>query len=231
MSTEALSRVCVVLPALDEADALPAALAGRPLEPRYLVVDNGSTDGTPDVARRLGAEVVPEPRRGFGQACWTGAQAAAGSCVVVFMDADATCDWRDLTAVAGPVLAGEADLVLGHRPRHLRRPGAMAWHVAAANRTLAWLCGRLAGTEVHDIGPFRAIRRDALLRLRLRDRTYGWPLEMVLGAGRAGLRVAGVPVRYRPRAGPSRVTGKPWPTIKAAAPMPRVLLRHARRSG
>jgi glycosyltransferase involved in cell wall biosynthesis len=229
MTPIALADVCVVLPAFDEADALPTALAGRPEGPRYLVVDNGSTDGTAEVARRLGAEVVIETRRGFGQACWAGAQAADGD-VVVFMDADATLDWADLPAVVGPVQAGEADLVLGHRRRALREPGALAWHVAAANRALAWLCGRLAGTAVHDISPFRAIRRDALLALGLRDRTYGWPLEMVLRAGRARLRVMEVPVHYRNRAGTSKVTGRPWPTLKATVRMTRVLLHHAWRS-
>ena len=225
-----LARVCVVLPALDEADALPAALAGRPVGPRYLVVDNGSTDGTADVARRLGVDVITEPRRGFGQACWAGTRAAEGADVVVFMDADATLAWADLPAVTAPVLAGAADLVLGQRRPDLRDEGAMSWHVAAANRALAWLCGRLAGVTIHDISPYRALRRDALLSLGLRDRTYGWPLEMVLRAGRAGLEVAEVPVRYRTRAGTSKVTGRPWPTAKAAARMTALLLRHALRS-
>ena len=221
------ARICVVMPALNEADALPSALAGRPNDVRVVVVDNGSTDGTADVARRLGAEVVTEARRGFGAACRRGLDAAAGSDVVVFMDADASLDWRDLGSVAAPVLAGSADLVLGRRVADRREPGAMPWHVAAANAVLGRLCGLLAGVAVSDIGPYRAVRRDALLALDVRDRTYGWPLEMVLRAGRAGLRVTEVAVAYRVRAGTSKVTGRPWPTAKAAARMAWVLLRCA----
>lgn len=225
----AAADVTVILPALDEADALPAALAGAPLDMpgwRVLVVDNGSTDGTADVARRLGADVVVEPQRGFGAACWAGVTAATGSRVVAFMDADATLTWPDLQRVVAPVLAGEADLVLGRRVRARREAGAMPWHVAAANAVLAWLCRRLAGVAAHDVGPLRAIDRDALLALALRDRTYGWPLEMVLRAGRAGLVVAEVPVTYRRRVGTSKVTGRPWPTAKAVARMSAVLLRY-----
>lgn len=213
------------MPALDEADALPAALAGRPPGVRVVVVDNGSADATAAVASSLGVEVVSEPRRGFGAACRRGLDAAEGSEVVVYMDADATLSWDDLEAVAGPVVRGEADLVLGARVRARREPGAMAWHVAAANRLLGELCGLLAGVRLTDLAPYRAVRRDALLDLGLVDRTYGWPLEMVLRAGRAGLRVRQVPVAYRVRAGTSKVTGRPWPTAKAAARMAAVCVR------
>lgn len=229
-----MTDLCVVMPALNEADALPAALAGRPAGVRVVVVDNGSTDGTAEVAAALGAEVVTEPVRGFGAACWRGAEAATGADVVVFMDADGTLDWADLEVVAGPALDGSADLVLGRRIRALREPGAMPWHVAAANAVLGGLCGLLAGVRVHDVGPFRAIRRDALVGLGMRDRTYGWPLEMVLRAGQAELRVVEVPTRYRRRAGASKVTGRWWPTLRAAWRMIAVLARHAfdlRRAG
>lgn len=224
-----LERLCAILPALNEADALPAALAGRPAGLRVLVVDNGSTDGTARVAAALGAEVVAEPGRGFGAACRRGALAADGAEVLVFLDADGSLDWRDLAAVAGPVLRGEADLVLGHRRRDLRERGALPAHLAAANRVLGWLCGPVAGVGLHDVGPYRAIGRATLLGLGIRDRTYGWPLEMVVRAGRAGLRVREVPVRYRPRVGTSKVTGRPWPTVKATVRMTLVLLRAGRR--
>lgn len=227
MNDRQLARLCAVLPALDEADALPAALAGRPEGLRVLVVDNGSTDGTAAVAAGLGAEVVTEPRRGFGSACWRGVLAAGGADVLVFLDADGSLDWADLPAVAGPVLAGQADLVLGHRRADLREPGAMSPHVAVANRLLGWLCGPLAGVRLHDIGPYRAVDRRALLDLGVRDRTYGWPLEMVVRAGRAGLRVREVPVAYRVRVGTSKVTGRLWPTVRAGVRMALVLVRTA----
>jgi glycosyltransferase involved in cell wall biosynthesis len=221
--------VAAVLPALDEADALPAAMAGAPLgQPgwRIIVVDNGSTDGTADVARSLGAEVVHEPRRGFGAACYAGLLAAEGADVVAYMDADATLTWSDLHRVVAPVAAGHADLVLGRRVADRREGGAMPWHVALANAVLGRLCGRLAGVDVHDIGPLRAIRRQALVDLQLRDRTYGWPLEMVLRAGREGLVVTEVDVAYRCRVGTSKVTGRPWATLKAVVRMTAVMLRH-----
>lgn len=227
LSPGELARLCAVLPALDEADALPAALAGRPEGLRVLVVDNGSTDGTAEVAASLGCEVVAEPRRGYGAACLRGVTAAVPAEVVVLLDADASLDWADLAAVAGPVLRGSADLVLGRRVPSLRQPGAMAWHVALANSVLGRLCGLLAGVRVRDIGPYRAARRDALLGLGIADRTYGWPLEMVLRAGRAGWRVVEVPVRYRRRVGTSKVTGRAWPTLKAGTRMARVLLASA----
>ncbi len=213
------ARVCVVMPALDEADALPTALADRPPDTRVVVVDNGSTDATAAVARSLGAEVVSEPRRGFGAACRAGLLVSEPGDIVVFMDADGTLDWKDLDEVVQPLRSNGADLVLGRRIRERREPTAMSWHVAAANALLGLLCRVMARTRIHDISPFRAARRETLLSLDLRDMTYGWPLEMVLRAGRQGLRVAEVPVAYRTRTGRSKVTGRPWPTAKAAARM------------
>jgi len=221
------SRTCVILPALNEADALGDALQGRPDHVRVVVVDNGSTDGTADVARRLGVEVVKESRRGFGYACQAGLDAAGDAHVVVFMDADATCDWADLDALTSPILDGSADLVLGRRVKALREPGAMPLHVGLANMFLGRMCGRLSGLAVHDIPPYRAARRSSLVDLALKDRTYGWPVEMVLKAGRSGLAVTEVPVRYRTRVGTSKVTGTVGGTLKATARMARVLVAHA----
>jgi len=225
-----MSGVTVVLPALDEAAALPAALASFTAGVDLLVVDNGSSDGTAAVAAAAGARVVTEPRRGFGAACWAGVQAASGE-VLVFADADGSFDGADLPAVAGPVLAGEADLVVGSRMAH-REPGAMSALAVLENRMLGLACRLLFGVPVTDLGPFRAIRRDRLLALGMTDRGSGWPLEMIGRAGTVGLRVAEVPVRYRPRAGGrSKVSGSVRGTVRAVTAMAAVtvaLLRERR---
>jgi glycosyltransferase involved in cell wall biosynthesis len=215
-----LSTVTVVLPALDEAAALPAALASFPPGIDLLVVDNGSRDATAAVAAAAGARVVTEPRRGFGAACWAGVQASPHAEVIAFADADGSFDGADLAAVVGPVVHGQADLVVGSRVAGRREPGAMTPFAVAANRTLGLACRLLFGVPLSDLGPFRAIRRDALLVLGIRDRGQGWPLEMVGRAGQAGLRVVEVPVRYRPRAGgASKVSGSLRGSLRAAAAM------------
>jgi len=193
----------VILPVLDEADALPWVLRRMPPGFVPLVVDNGSSDGSAEIASALGARVVAEPRRGFGAACHAGLL-AAGSEVVCFMDADASLDPRELPLVAGPVLDRRADLVLG-----ARQPAAGAWpaHARIANRALAVEVRRRTGLRLRDIGPMRVARRDALIDLGIRDRRFGWPLEMVLRAAAAGWKVREVEVGYGPRAGRSKVTG------------------------
>jgi glycosyltransferase involved in cell wall biosynthesis len=221
-----LCRVTVVLPALDEAAALPVALASFPAGVDLVVVDNGSSDGTGEVAAALGARVVREPRRGFGAACWAGVQACPHAEVVAFADADGSFDGADLLRLAGPVLRGEADLAIGSRTLGQRDPGAMSHLALAENRVLGAACGLLFGVRLSDLGPFRALRRDVLLGLGIRDRGQGWPLEMVGRAGRAGLRVAEVPVRYRRRAGgTSKVSGSLRGSVGAAAAMASVVCR------
>jgi glycosyltransferase involved in cell wall biosynthesis len=218
-----LSRVTVILPALNEAAALPTALASFPPQVDLLVVDNGSTDQTAAVAAAHGARVVHEPRRGFGAACWAGVRTAPGE-VLVFADADGSFDGADLPAVAGPVLRGEADLVVGSRMGR-REPGAMSRLAAFENRLLAFACRLLFGVRLTDLGPFRAIRRDLLLGLGMTDRGSGWPLEMIGRAGTAGLQVAEVPVCYRPRAGGrSKVSGSVRGTVRAVTAMAVVTL-------
>jgi glycosyltransferase involved in cell wall biosynthesis len=216
-----MSAVCdVILPALNEAGALPTVLAGFPAGYRAIVVDNGSTDGTPDVALAHGAMVVEAPMRGFGSACWAGLLAATAD-VVCFMDADASFDAGELALVADPVLAGTADLVLG-----ARRAVAGAWplHARVANKVLAFEIRRRSKVEVTDLGPMRAVRRDALLGLGMTDRRSGWPLEMVLRAHRAGWRIHEVPVTYSPRIGRSKVTGTVRGTARAIGDMSRILV-------
>jgi glycosyltransferase involved in cell wall biosynthesis len=212
--------VDLVLPALDEAGALPWVLARVPPGYRAIVVDNGSTDGSADIARAAGALVVDEPRQGFGAACAAGL-AASEAPVVAFCDADASLDPGALPAVVAPVVAGEADLVLGAR-RHTTRRATPA-HVRAANRYLARRLRRATGAPLTDLGPMRAARRAGLVDLGLTDRRFGWPLEMVLRAGHAGWRIAEVPVNYRPRIGRSKVTGTLRGTARAVLDMRRVL--------
>ena len=215
-----LGAVTVVLPALDEAAALPAALASFPAGIDLVVVDNGSIDGTAEVAAAHGARVVREPRRGFGAACWAGVQAAPGAEVIAFADADGSFDGADLAAVAGPVLRGDADLVLGSRVRGRRDPGALSRLALVENHTLGIACWLLFGVRLSDLGPFRALRRDTLVRLGIADRGQGWPLEMVGRAALAGLRVTEVPVRYHRRAGGrSKVGGSVRGTVLTATQM------------
>jgi glycosyltransferase involved in cell wall biosynthesis len=205
----------VVLPALDEAEALPWVLDRLPPGYRPIVVDNGSADGTPEVARAHGATVVTEARRGFGAACWAGL-AAATSDLVCFCDADASLDPSDLAQVVGPVAAGRADLVLGARRAER---GAWPAHARFANAVLAVEMRRRTGIRLTDLGPLRAARREPLLALGMRDRRFGWPLEMVLRAAEAGWRVEEVPVGYRPRIGRSKVTGTVRGTARAVHDM------------
>ncbi|MFF4213247.1 glycosyltransferase family 2 protein [Streptomyces sp. NPDC001796] len=214
------SSVDVVLPCLDEAEALPWVLERIPPGWRAIVVDNGSTDGSPDIARDLGAYVVSEPRRGFGAACHAGLTAATAD-VVCFCDCDASLDPGLLPTVAGPVLDGAADLVLGRRRPTAR--GAWPVHARLANLELARLVRRRTGVRLHDLGPMRAARREALLALALTDRRSGYPLQMVVRAADAGWRVAETDVPYRPRTGRSKVTGTWRGTWQAVRDMRAVL--------
>jgi glycosyltransferase involved in cell wall biosynthesis len=212
----------VIIPVLNEAAAIASLVAAMPQGYRPVVVDNGSTDGSGDLARAAGATVVHEPVPGFGSACWAGLLAAApADGVVCFMDGDGSLDPADLPAVADPVLSGRADLVLG-----ARRPtttGAWPVHAQAANRLLAFELRRRTGRRLSDLGPMRAARRDALLALELSDRRFGWPLEMVLRAAAAGWRIDEVPVPYAPRSGTSKVTGTLQGTLRATRDMARLL--------
>ena len=209
----------VILPALDEAAALPLVLSRVPAGYRAIVVDNGSTDATAAVATELGATVVWEPRRGFGAACFAGLCAATTD-IVCFLDADGSLDPAQLPRVVEPVADHQADLVLA--ARHARR-GAWPVHARAANRYLAFELRRRTGLGLHDLGPMRAARRTALLDLGLADRRSGWPLEMVLRAAAAGWRIQETTADYAPRVGRSKVTGTIRGTWGAVRDMAAVL--------
>jgi dTDP-L-rhamnose 4-epimerase len=208
----------VVLPVLNEREALPWVLAAMPVGYAPIVVDNGSVDGSPELAERLGAAVVHEPRRGFGAACHAGLRHATSE-LVCFMDCDGSLDPRDLPRVAAPVLAGEAGLALG------ARLASRAWpvHARAGNRVLAGIVRRRTGVPLRDLGPMRAAPRADLLALGIHDRRFGWPLEMVLRAARAGWRLREVDVGYAERAGRSKVTGTVRGTLRTVRDMYGVL--------
>jgi glycosyltransferase involved in cell wall biosynthesis len=216
----------VVLPCLDEAAALPWLLARIPAGYRAIVADNGSTDGSATIASAHGARVISVPQRGFGAAVHAGVLAAEpADDVVCVMDADGSFDPVDLPLVADPVRAGAADLAMGRR-RPTRRD---AWpvHARLGNAVVAWRLRRTTGIVVHDIGPMRAARRSALLDLDLRDRRFGYPLEMVVAGARAGWRITEVDVAYAPRAAGTRskVTGTVRGTARAVRDMVAVLAR------
>jgi glycosyltransferase involved in cell wall biosynthesis len=210
----------VVLPCLDEAEALATVLAGLPAGARAIVVDNGSSDGSAQVARALGATVVDEPRRGYGAACHRGLLEASAE-LVAFCDADASLDLADVGRVAELVTSGAADLALGRRVASV---GAWPWHAALANRALALPVSLAARHRLHDVGPIRVARRADLLALGVRDRRSGYPLETVLRAARRGWRVRERPVAYRPRLGRSKVTGTVRGSVRAVVDMTRVLV-------
>jgi len=218
--------VDVVFPCLNEEKALPWVLGRLPEGYRAIVVDNGSTDRSAEVARSLGATVVSEPRRGFGSAAHAGLLAATAP-VVAFCDADASMDPRDLPSVVDPVAARRVELVLGRRRPTSR--GAWPLHARIANRALALLMRNSTGLDLHDLGPMRAANRDALLALDLKDRRSGYPLEMVLRGTEVGWRVLEVDAPYSPRVGRSKVTGTIRGTWIAVLDMSR-LLRDQRRN-
>lgn len=214
--------VTVVLPCLDEAGALPGVLAAVPRGWRVLVVDNGSTDGSPEIAARLGAQVVHEPRRGYGAAVHTGLENARTELVAV-LDCDGSVDPAVLVALAELVRSDQCDLACGRR-----RPvetGAWPWHARAGNAVLAAIIRRSTGLAVRDIAPVRVARRTALLDLGLVDRRFGYPLELLLGVARSGWRVIEKPVDYRRRASGTRskVSGSVRGTVRTASDFARVL--------
>jgi glycosyltransferase involved in cell wall biosynthesis len=211
-------RVSVIIPTHNEAQAIGHVLADLPpnLVTEVIVVDSNSTDGTPDLARRMGARVIQEPRRGYGRACLTGFANTEDPDMVVFLDGDYSDRPSELPIILAPLLEGRADITLGSRFSDKSKPGALPWHQSFGNRVAAGLIRRLYGVQVSDLGPFRAGRADVLRSLGLEEATYGWAVEMILKGAIAGFRIVEVSVSYYPRIGTSKISGTVKGTVGAA---------------
>ena len=211
-------RVSVVIPTHNEAQSIGRVLAELPAEivTEVLVVDSNSTDGTAEIASKMGARVLPEPRRGYGRACLTGLAAATNPDVVVFLDGDYSDRPDELPLLLNPIIDGHADITLGSRLGTQSNHGAMAWHAVFGNRLAAALIRLLYGARISDLGPFRAARADVLRRLELQENTYGWAVEIILKGTLGGFRVVEVPVSYYPRIGKSKISGTLSGTVGAA---------------
>lgn len=211
-------RVSVIIPTYNEAQAIGRVLADLPsnLVTEVIVVDSNSTDGTPDLARKKGARVIEETRRGYGRACLTGLAHAQDPDVVVFLDGDYSDRPSELPIVLAPIIEGRADITLGSRLDGKSIAGALPWHQSFGNRLAAGLIRLLYGLKLSDLGPFRAARADVLRTLALEETTYGWAVEMILKGSLAGFRIVELPVSYHPRIGKSKISGTVKGTIGAA---------------
>jgi glycosyltransferase involved in cell wall biosynthesis len=222
------NRVVAIIPALNEEGAIGAVVRALPRElvERVIVVDNGSTDATALRAIGAGADVVPEPRRGYGRACMAGVAAAPDAEVYLFLDGDGSDAGEDAGALLAPILDGRADLVLGSRKRAEMERGALPLPARAGNRLAALLIRMLDGARISDLAPFKAVRADLLHTIAPREMTYGWTIELIVRAAQRRARIEEVPVRYRRRrAGRSKVSGSLTGTLKASG---RILVTLAR---
>jgi glycosyltransferase involved in cell wall biosynthesis len=210
-------RVSVVIPTHNEALAIGRVLGDLPSElvTEVIVVDSNSTDGTADLARKMGAQVIFEPRRGYGRACLTGLANTQNPDVVVFLDGDYSDRPAELPMLLAPIIEGRADITLGSRFGG-SKSGALPWHQSFGNHLAAGLIRLLYGVRISDLGPFRAGRADALRALALEEASYGWAVEMILKGAIAGFRIVEVPVSYYPRIGKSKISGTVKGTVGAA---------------
>jgi glycosyltransferase involved in cell wall biosynthesis len=223
------ARIVVIVPALNEAGSITALIERVPFGPRSVIVaDNGSRDGTADLARHAGARVAYAPRRGYGEACLRGLAADPNADIVVFIDADLSEDPEEMPRLMDPILDNDADFVLG-----TRSGGNRPWHALIGTRMCVSLINWLWGTRYKDLGPFRAIRGSALRALSMKDETWGWTIEMQVKAAELGLRTIEVPVSSGPRtAGRSKISGSLVGSARAAWRMLEIIarLRLTRRS-
>jgi glycosyltransferase involved in cell wall biosynthesis len=221
--------VALIIPVLNEAHTIADVVRAVPRDvvEEVLVVDGGSTDETLARARDAGARVILEPRSGYGAACRAGVEATANP-VLAFIDGDGSDDPAEISRLVAPILAGERDFVIGSRARGVREKGSMGMHQLIAGHLAGLLMRALYGVRYTDMCPLRAIRRDALERLGMRERTYGWNLEMQMRAARAGLRILELPVRHRNRAGgASKVAGSFRGSLRASRQIASTLVRIA----
>lgn len=211
-------RVSVIIPTRNEAQAIGHVLADLPrnLVKEVIVIDNCSSDGTPEIAARMGARVISETRRGYGQACLTGVAAADAPDVFVFLDGDYSDRPAELPLLLAPIAEGRADVTIGSRLAGPRAPGALPWHALFGNWLAASLIRNLFGLRISDLGPFRAARAEALRGVELEETTYGWAVELIVKGAIRGLRIVEVPVSYHPRIGKSKISGTLRGTIGAA---------------
>jgi glycosyltransferase involved in cell wall biosynthesis len=234
VSSEPLSHpVAVIVPALNEAGNIYQLVCEvrATLPAQVIVVDNGSSDTTAQEAQAAGAQVVWEPRRGYGYACAAGVATARQAEIVAFLDGDYSFLPAELPAILAPILADQADLVLGSRPLGYIAPHAMPPHQRFGNWLVAHLIHRIYHIQITDLGPYRAIRRPLLLALDMQEMTYGWPVEMMVKAARQGLRIHEVPVSYHRRySGRSKVSGTLRGTLLAAWFILGVTIRYARKN-
>jgi glycosyltransferase involved in cell wall biosynthesis len=228
-------NVSVIIPALNEEEPIAAVVRecrASKIPNEIIVVDNGSDDRTADRAREAGARVVSEPSRGYGRACMAGVRALPAECdIVAFLDGDGSDCPELMSQLVDPIAAGTHDFVIGSRTRGQREPGSMNFQQVFAGKLAGWLMSILYGVSYSDMCPFRAIRRDALAKLSMREETYGWNLEMQMKAARGGLRILEVPVDHRCRSGGvSKVSGTLRGTFLAGVRIVATFLRIALQS-